>query len=564
MKLVSFSITNYRSITKANKIPVGDITILIGKNNEGKSNILKALMLAMHAIEMHGNGRGRYSSSTKRLNNSHSYYSWDRDFPIEYQNRTGNGNGTKSIFKLNFQLSESETQEFVDNIKVNINGSIPITITYGKDNKPDVIVRKQGKGSKSFNDRSKAITEFVALKLQLNYIEAIRTDQSAYNVMRGLVSNELKELEEHIDYKMAVDTINRLQQEKLNGIAGQLEAPLKVFLPHIRNVQMKIQSEVRSLSLRNDFEIIIDDGNPTSIEAKGEGIKSLVTLALLKDRKTQCGASIVAIEEPESHLHPEAITQLEKVLIGLTEEHQVIITTHNPIFVNRDNIRSNIIIDCGKAKAAKSIKEIRDVLGVKASDNLMNAKFVLVVEGEEDKLALESILKYKSEKIKRAFEAKDLIIDTLGGASNLSYKLNMLKNTLCKYHVLLDNDDEGRRAWNKVKSEGLISASNVTMTTCQGMSDAEFEDCIDFNIYKEKILDLFGVDLGIGFRSSKKWAVRIKNSFHSNAKPFDDDVEKEVKALVAKCIANSPSNSLCQHKGNAIIQLISSVENMIK
>lgn len=39
MKLVSFSVTNYRSITKAHKISLGQYTVLLGKNNEGKSNI---------------------------------------------------------------------------------------------------------------------------------------------------------------------------------------------------------------------------------------------------------------------------------------------------------------------------------------------------------------------------------------------------------------------------------------------------------------------------------------------------------------------------------------------
>ena len=41
MRLVSFSVTNYRSITKAYKLPIRQATILIGPNNEGKSNILR-------------------------------------------------------------------------------------------------------------------------------------------------------------------------------------------------------------------------------------------------------------------------------------------------------------------------------------------------------------------------------------------------------------------------------------------------------------------------------------------------------------------------------------------
>ena len=50
-------------------------------------------------------------------------------------------------------------------------------------------------------------------------------------------------------------------------------------------------------------------------------------------------------------------------------------------FVVRDNISRNIIIDNGTAKPAKNLKEVREVLGIKVSDNLINSKYVLVVEG---------------------------------------------------------------------------------------------------------------------------------------------------------------------------------------
>lgn len=56
MKLVEFSVTNYRSITKAHKIELQNLTVLVGKNNEGKSNLLTALNVAMTAVIMHSQG----------------------------------------------------------------------------------------------------------------------------------------------------------------------------------------------------------------------------------------------------------------------------------------------------------------------------------------------------------------------------------------------------------------------------------------------------------------------------------------------------------------------------
>ena len=50
MKLASVSIKDFRSITDAYKIPIGDLVVLVGPNNEGKSNILKAVVLALALI----------------------------------------------------------------------------------------------------------------------------------------------------------------------------------------------------------------------------------------------------------------------------------------------------------------------------------------------------------------------------------------------------------------------------------------------------------------------------------------------------------------------------------
>src|SRR5690606_35201112 len=126
---------------------------------------------------------------------------------------------------------------------------------------------------------------------------------------------------------------------------------------------------------RREFNVIIDDGTPTNIEYKGDGVKSLAALGLLKNKLRHTGASIIAIEEPESHLHPGAIHQLNGIIRSLAETNQVILTTHNPLFVDRENIKTNIIVNEGKATPAKNVNAIRDVLGIKASDNLTNANY---------------------------------------------------------------------------------------------------------------------------------------------------------------------------------------------
>lgn len=74
-------------------------------------------------------------------------------------------------------------------------------------------------------------------------------------------------------------TIDNLQQQVLDRISSHLIIPLREFLPTVENVKIRIQKDRRVASLRKDTEIIIDDGTPTPIQQKGDGIKSLTALA---------------------------------------------------------------------------------------------------------------------------------------------------------------------------------------------------------------------------------------------------------------------------------------------
>ncbi|WP_353049802.1 AAA family ATPase [Lutimaribacter degradans] len=96
MKLVSFSVENYRSITTARKIPLSDYSLLVGANNEGKSNILHALTLAMDAlIAWHRQVRRTTDGKVIRTTASVASgryrrmgYDWETDYPIGKQGKS--------------------------------------------------------------------------------------------------------------------------------------------------------------------------------------------------------------------------------------------------------------------------------------------------------------------------------------------------------------------------------------------------------------------------------------------------------------------------------------------
>lgn len=557
MRLINFSATNYRSITSAHRIAFSDVTILIGKNNEGKSNLLRGLGAAMHLLQQHASPD---SIRRRNIRYDSSIYLWKRDFPIQLQSRRA---AKQTILKLEFKLDDAECCEFKTEIGSNLNGLLALEIQIGKDDEPKIRPVKSGKGTKGLALKSAAISRFVASRIHFNYIPAIRTDSETIDLITGMLSSELRTLETDPRYLKALETIASLQQPILDELATRVQVPLKEFLPSIKSVKLEISDSSRRFSLRRDVNVIVDDGTPTNLEHKGDGVKSLAALGLLRSQNARGGASILAIEEPESHLHPAAIHQVNDIIQSIGKTSQVIVTTHNPVFVDRVNVKANIIVTDGAAKPAKTISAIRDLLGIKASDNLTNANYVLVVEGQEDAVSLKAVLPLLSDKVSKALKNNLMIIEPVGGAGNLSYKLSLLKNSLCATHTLLDGDDAGQDAYRKAERDLLISSASCTFVSCNDMVQAEFEDCINVGIYKDAVLSELGIDLSSPkFRGNDKWSQRLKATCLDQGKPLS--VVSKAKSVVASAIARDPAAALNDYKRNSIDALVSALERMIK
>ena len=524
MQLVSFSVTYYRSITAAYRLPIRQCTILVGPNNEGKSNILKGLVTALGflgALDRFRLHRGRL----RMLNREVGGYSWAKDFPISLQAKYPTW---ESLFRLEFRLAEPEIAEFETEVESHLNGTLPIELSFGK-NDPGFKVMKKGPGGPALSKKAEKIASFVAKRINLTYIPAIRTSEEANNIVGTIVDRELAAIESQKAYQDALAEVAKLQAPVLASISERIRETLRVFLPNVRAVNFAISDESRFRGLRREYEIIVDDGTATPLSRKGDGAQSLAALSLMRhSSESDAGGRqlILAIEEPESHLHPKAIHQLKQVIGDIAQKHQVIMTTHCPLFVDRTSVRSNILVHRNKAAPAKDVKEIREMLGVRAADNMQHAELMLLVEGAEDKKALASLLAASSPALKAALTQNTLSIDSLLGGSNLSYKLSQARETLCVVHCFLDHDKAGIDAEAKAEREGLLTLVDATFTTCHGMDETELEDLFDEQLYAEMLLTKYGVSTqSAKFKGRNKWSERVKETFKHQGKIWSDQVE---------------------------------------
>ena len=231
MDLVEFSVSNYRSITSAHKIKLGNYTVLVGKNNEGKSNLLNALNAAMNIMMYH----------RVKMNRFEEFFNWEKDFPLQLRGRKS---GLMSIFKLHFKLKPEELDEFHSISGIRGNEDIPVSIKVGRDNIPDIEIPKRG--SSSYNRKSNEIIKFISERIEYNYIQAIRTDEMAKRTLTSLIYRQLLSLEDDPDYLSAQNKLIELQQNLLDKLSAQLVEPLKVFLPSVNQFMTNLKQNITS------------------------------------------------------------------------------------------------------------------------------------------------------------------------------------------------------------------------------------------------------------------------------------------------------------------------------
>lgn len=562
MELVSFSVTNYRSITTAYKLPVKQATILIGPNNEGKSNILRALVTALEVLQSLG-GRRITGGRLRSYYDSRETYFWPHDFPISLQEAEPAG---ESVFNLEFRLTGQEVDEFYKEVGSNLNGTLPIQLSLGR-KEPGFRVIKRGPGGPALSKKAEKIANFVAKRININYIPAIRTAEAAEEIVARMVERELSAVEQDAAFQAALTEVTKLQQPVLDQISQGIRETLNEFLPNVKHVRVAIPQEARSRALRRSCEIIVDDGTPTHLARKGDGVQSLAALSLMRHASESRASGkqlILAIEEPESHLHPNAIHQLMSVLNEIARTHQVIMTTHNPLFVDRSSIKSNIIVHEKRAVPARSIKQIRDILGVRASDNLQHAELILVVEGEEDRRALKAVLGHESKALAIALTQGSLGIESLQGGNNLRYKLSQVREALCQSHSFLDNDACGLTASQRAQQEGLLTLADVHFAICDGQKESELEDLYDEAIYMGMLQYKYGVSTqSPKFKGNAKWSDRMRDTFKHQGKPWSDQLEARVKADIAELVEANPGAALNVHKRASIDALVQALANKL-
>ena len=279
MRLVKVSVSRYRSIEDANAVEIGPYTALVGANNVGKSNLLRAISLGMEAIRQKASGdksvmRRRLGPAARRFRRGAvEGYDWDRDFPVQLQQRK---NGSKETrIRLDFSLNEEEEANFYDLFKARFSRVLPLEVNINSDSNYSIRVIKKGNRA-NFEKIISSVCEFVSDRVHLNYIPTVRTKGDISTIVSNMLEQQMYQLQSDPEYIKCIEQINVLQEPILERLGEDLSRKLQAFVPNI--TEIKVESGVESLrrAIARDPSIWINDGNLTKLEDKGDGVQSLV------------------------------------------------------------------------------------------------------------------------------------------------------------------------------------------------------------------------------------------------------------------------------------------------
>lgn len=443
-------IRNFRSIIKT-ELPLNNLSIFVGLNDVGKSNILKALNLFF-------NDETDYE---KELNFSEDYCKFT---PVR--------------------------QKKAEEIIIEIIFHAPPNYKESKDIVWKKVWRKSGL---FFNDKKFIDGTSFPIKSKLNswlqnirysYVPAIR-DTSYFQILLAKLHDSLAETIENELRDAGDDFIEKI---KLNtgGMIKEIDKRLLI------NSQIKLPSNLQSLFKTLDFSTAEGDFE-ISLSNRGDGIKTRYIPVILKfiseqlninKRRGSANVNMIwGYEEPENNLEMLVAFKLANDFMDYSKEIQILITTHSPGFytLKENNTKVNLF------KVVKQKDKDAEITELESCNSL-----------DDDMGVMPLIAPYVNEKV---IEIEKLQNDIIGYEEELT-KIN--KNT-----IFVEGDDEVRvfteivkqfKVDNKIKisKEGLGCSgvkkqlmawswiAGITSLKAVGVFDNDISGISEFNKLKEE------------------------------------------------------------------------------
>ena len=538
MKLRELVLQNFRGYYNETRIPIDDLTALIGQNDVGKSTILEALDIFFN--------QSKIESGDKNI--------------LHTDEETVIGCVFDELPET-IMLEEVETS-FSGEYLLNEDGRLEIHKKYPVSGKQTIWIYAEHPSNEGFNDlllkknnELKAKIRNAHLEEQANltinsdmrrvlwqslgdeialsstFISADQADEKRlwpkiepilpmYRLFKAdrPSTDEDHEAQDPMQHAMKIALEEQAAQlasiaeevkQKVAQVASNTIEKLRDFDPELAStLTPKFKKDP---TWEKAFSFSLTGENSIPLNKRGSGIRRLVLFSFFRATTESAlfeGKNIIyAVEEPETSQHPDAQKMIVNTFREMTEKNgcQVIITTHVPGLAGMLPLESLRYITNGEgypevasgAEDEEMLKRIADTLGVypdlaPALAPHHGVKLIVCVEGPNDVAFLTAISRIAHQSDQTIIDidmSQNVVILPLGGSVLKEWvNLNYLKKLSTQEYHIYDSDNTDAHAIDCARVNQRGDGSSARMT-----HKREMENYIHSDIVRE----VFGVQIEI-------------------------------------------------------------------
>lgn len=409
-------VSNFRSLEDI-EVHLGSLTVLLGANNAGKTSFLDALHAAI------GAGRRQLAPADIRLAKQEAFAPKDRKIVIDLKiiPVADDGSAADSFPEGSFWTALWGASIFQDFPDFHDFMAFRTTLSWNEAKADYIVERKfltEWRGHADWLDtptQDKTVSTSQTEPIMLHYIDAkrdldedLRRQGSFWRRMTedlGLSADKVEKLEQ---------ALSEINQEIVDGsaILGHLKKNLSgmqtVVAGESDGVDISpVARRLRDLSKGVDVTFSTQGAQAFPLARHGMGTRSLGALLVFRAfadwRNSQAeGAgdkvhSVLALEEPESHLHPQA----QRALFGHVREisGQRIVSTHSPYFAGQARLEDLRLfiksggdttvtqLDLAQLERPDDKRKLEDTV-IESRGDLLFSRAVILFEGQTEEQAL--------------------------------------------------------------------------------------------------------------------------------------------------------------------------------